>query len=303
MLPLRYQVAALLLAVAPLAAQQTPTAAPVAVDDTDTGVDDEGVRLGLQFGVATGALHYKEGRSEQALGALIRWAPTRWFSLSTTPSGVRVEQPVSSTPQGPRSGLTDLPVEATVIHTFLATYKPTLSGSFGIMLPLGDTAGGFGTGRVGSSLSVGLGLAPSDRIWTHLGAGRSLSGFTTQSAVTAGDGWGDASAGFSVTERWSLSAGFSSDLGSYDATLGRSMSVSGGVDMAVVGATTLHLNASHGLGGAAPTWSLGMAFGTAFPYLNHLGASSSLGQVNQVFGGGTHGLSSGGTLGSGHGRH
>jgi hypothetical protein len=301
--PLRYQVAALLLAVAPLAAQQTPTAAPVAVDDTDTGVDDEGVRLGLQFGVATGALHYKEGRSEQALGALIRWAPTRWFSLSATPSGVRVEEPVSSTPQGPRSGLTDLPVEATVIHTFLATYKPTLSGSFGIMLPLGDTAGGFGTGRVGSSLSVGLGLAPSDRIWTHLGAGRSLSGFTTQSAVTAGDGWGDASAGFSVTERWSLSAGFSSDLGSYDPTLGRSMSVSGGVDMAVVGATTLHLNASHGLGGAAPTWSLGMAFGTAFPYLNHLGASSSLGQANQLFGGGTHGLSSGGTPGSGHGRH
>jgi hypothetical protein len=303
MLPLRYQLAALLSAVAPLAAQQAPTPIPVAIDSADTGVDDEGVRLGLQFGVATGALHYKEGRSEQALGALIRWAPTRWFSLSGTPSGVRVEEPVSSTTQGPRSGLTDLPVEATVIHAFLAPYKPTLSGSFGIMLPLGDTAGGFGAGRVGSSLSVGLGLAPSDRIWTHLGAGRSLSGFTTQSAYTGGDGWGDASAGFSVTERWSLSAGFSSDLGSYDATLGRSMSVSGGVDMAVVGATTLHLNASHGLGGAAPTWSLGMAFGTAFPYLSHLGASSSLGQVNQVFGGGTHGLSSGGTPGSGHGRH
>ncbi|MFL5608803.1 MAG: hypothetical protein ACJ8AD_20270 [Gemmatimonadaceae bacterium] len=306
MLPFRYQLVALLSAIAPLAAQQTPTSIPVAVDSAvdsaDAGVDDEGVRLGLQFGLATGALHYKEGRSEQALGALIRWAPTRWFSLSGTPTGVRVEEPTSSTTRGPRSGLTDVPLEATATHAFSVAYKPTVSGSFGVMLPLGDTAGGFGTGRLGSSLSIGLGLAPSERIWTHLGAGRSLSGFTTQSAFTGSDGWGDASAGYAVTERCSVSAGFGTDLGSYDATIGRSMSVSGGLDLVVVGATTLHLNASHGLGGAAPTWSVGMAFGTAFPYLNHLGAGSSMGQGTSAFGGGTHGLSTGVLPGSGHGR-
>jgi hypothetical protein len=297
MLPFRYQLAALLSAVAPLAAQQTPTPTPVVISSADTDVDDEGVRLGLQAGVATGALRYKEGRSEEALGAVIRWAPARWFSLSATPTGVRVEDPVSNTV---RSGLTDLPIEATAAHAFPVAYKPTLSGSFGIMLPVGDTAGGFGTGRVGSSLSVGLGFAPTERIWTHLGAGRSLSGFTTQSAFTSSDAWGDASAGLTVTERYSLSAGFSSDLGSYDPTIGRSTSVNGGVDVAVVGATTLHLNASHGMGGAAPTWSIGMAFGTAFPYLNHLGAGSSTGQT---FGGGTHGLGSSGAPGLGHGRH
>jgi hypothetical protein len=302
MLPLRYQLAALMLAVTPLAAQNAPTPSPVAADSAEANVDDEGVRLGLQAGLATGALHYKEGRSEQALGALIRWAPTRWFSLAGTPTGVRVEQPVSTTARSVSSGLTDLPIEATLTHTFPVAYKPTVSGSFGVMLPVGDTAGGLGTGRVGSSLSVGLGFAPTDRIWTHLGAGRSLSGFTTQSAFTGSDGWGDASAGLSVSERYSLSAGFSTDLGSYDAALGRSISVNGGVDVAVVGATTLHLNAGHGLGGAAPTWSLGAAFGTAFPYLNHLGAGSSLGRANQAFGGGTHGLGSGGTPGSGHGR-
>jgi hypothetical protein len=301
MLPLRYQLAALLLAATPLAAQNPQTPTTVVADSPDTDVDDEGVRLGLQAGVATGALHYKEGRSEQALGGLIRWAPTRWFSLSGTPSSVRVEEP--NTLQGARTGLTDLPIEATVAHAFPVAYKPTVSGSFGIMLPLGDTAGGFGTGRLGSSLSVGLGFAPSDRIWTHLGAGRSLSGVTMQSAFTGSDGWGDASAGFAVTERYSLSAGLSSDLGSYDPTLGRSTSVNGGVDIAVVGATTLHLNASHGLGGAAPTWSIGMAFGTAFPYLNHLGAGSSMAQLDQTFGGGTHGLGSGGAPGLGHGRH
>jgi hypothetical protein len=300
MLPLRYQLVALLPAMAPLAAQQAPAPIPVVADSANTDVDDEGVRLGLQGGLATGALHYKEGRSEQALGAVIRWAPARWFSLSATPSGVRVEEPVSNMAS---SGLTDLPIEATVTHAFPAAYKPTVSGSFGIMLPVGDTAGGFGTGRVGSSLSVGLGFAPSDRIWTHLGAGRALSGFTTQSAFTSSDSWGDASAGISVTDRYSLSAGFSTDLGSYDATLGRSMSVNGGVEVAVAGATTLHLNASHGLGGAAPTWSLGAAIGTAFPYLNHLGAGSSMGQLNQTFGGGTHGLGTGGLPGSGRGRH
>jgi hypothetical protein len=299
MLPLRYQLAALLSAVLPLAAQQTPTPIAVVIDRADTDVDDEGVRLGLQAGVATGALHYREGRSEQSLGAVIRWAPTRWFSLSATPTGVRVEEPPSNTARSVSSGLTDLPVEATVTHAFPVAYKPALSGSLGIMLPLGDTAGGFGAGRVGSSLSVGLGFTPVERIWAHLGAGHSLSGLTSQSAFIGSDGWGDASAGFAINERYSLTAGYTSDLGSYDAALGRSMSLNGGVDVAVVGATTLHLNASHGLGGAAPTWSFGVAMGTAFPYLNHLGAGSAMGQL----GGGTHGLGSGGVPGLGHGRH
>ncbi|MEO8622068.1 MAG: hypothetical protein ABI625_13445 [bacterium] len=37
----------------------------------------------LLFGIAGGALSYDGGRSEQALGAVLRWVPTSWFSLST----------------------------------------------------------------------------------------------------------------------------------------------------------------------------------------------------------------------------
>lgn len=290
----------------PLAAHSAQAQAVPAVADsvsaTDTAVDDEGVRLGVQGGFASGALHYKEGRSEQALSVVVRWAPTRWFSLSATPSGSRVQEPASSSLPSVRSGLTDLPIEANVTHAFAATYKPTVSGTLGLSLPVGDTAGGFGAGRMGSSIGVGLGLAPTDGIWTHLGIGRTISGFSARSAFSSADGWADASGGISVNDRYSLSAGYSTDFGAYDPTIGRSMSVSGGMEAVVTGATTLHVIASHGLSGAAPTWGFSLALGTAFPDLGHVGGSA-MSQLSQAFGGGTHGLPSGTGSAVLHGRH
>src|ERR1700737_4112139 len=129
MLPLKRLASALLLSAAPLGAQaaRQPTAV-VADTSEDDAVDDEGVRLGLQYGVPSGALRYGSGLSEQALGAVIRWAPTRWLSLSATPSGVRVSQPASGTvAAASRSGLADMPVEATVTRAFATAYKPTLA--------------------------------------------------------------------------------------------------------------------------------------------------------------------------------
>jgi hypothetical protein len=273
-------------------------------DTTGTDSDDEGVPLGMQYGVATGALAYQGGRSEQAIGGVVRWAPLRWFSIGATPTAVRVHEPAPSTlvPAMSRSGLVDLPIEATLSHAFQTSFSPTLSGGFGVTLPVGDTAGGFGSGRVGYAASAGLGFAPMSKVWVHLGAGRSLTRFSVGSAFGGGSGWGDASAGLSLTDRLSASAGYSSDLGAVDSTFGRSASVNGGLAVAVRGATTVHLNASHGISGIAPRWSFGLAFGTAFPYLNHLGAGSSIDQLRQTFGGGTHGLSSGSGSSSSSGR-
>jgi hypothetical protein len=295
---LRFLSSLLLLAAAPLAAQQQPAAPVDSAVASET--DEEGVRLGMQYGVAAGALHYAGGAGEQAVGVIARYAPVRWFSISATPTGLRMSVPAGSTaPAVSKSGLGDLPVEATVTHAFAVGLAPTISGGFGVSLPLGDSASGFGTGRLGYTASVGLGFSPSEAVWVHLGAGRSLSGLT--SAFSGGSGWGDASAGTSLTEKISVSGGLSTDLGAVDPTLGRSTSVNGGVAFALQGSTTLHLNASHGVAGSAPDWSFGIGFGTAFPYLNHLGAGSSS-QLRGTFGAGTSGSGSGVSGISGRGR-
>jgi len=132
-----------------------------------------------------------------------------------------------------------------------------------------------------------------------------------QSAFSSGSGWGDASAGVSLTERFSVSGGYSTDFGAVDSTVGHSTSIDGGLAVVVKGPTTLNVNASHGMSGLAPRWSLAIGLGTAFPYLNHVGAGSPIDALRGTFGGGTHGLGNGssgtgpgnsGSAGGGNGR-
>jgi hypothetical protein len=265
--------------------------------------EEEAKPFPLQVGVAGGALSYEGGRQEQALGAVVRWAARPWLSLSATPTAVHVKEPsalTAGTFDG-RSGIVDLPLDATLEHGFQAPWSPGVAFALGVSLPLGDTATGFGAGKVGYSASAGLGFSPVSRMWVHLGAGRSLTDVAMQSAFSSGDGWGDASAGVSVTERLEVSGGFSTDIGAVDSTFGHSRSVNGGVSYVVRGPATFNMNASRGMSGLAPKWSLAIGIGTAFPYLNHLGAGSPLGALSDTFGGGTHGLGGGTGTGTGTG--
>lgn len=292
---------ALVLIAGPLAAQTaTPEPQPSAPPARE---EEAAVRpFPLQVGLAGGALSYEGGRREQALGAVVRWAATPWLAFSATPTMVRVKEPSTLTVGAfdGSSGVVDLPLDATVEHGFKAPWSPGIALALGVSLPLGDTATGFGAGKVGYSASAGLGFSPASRVWVHLGAGRSLTDVAMQSAFTSGNGWGDASAGVSVTDRLGVSAGYSTDIGGVDSTVGHSRSINGGFSFAVRGPTTLNVNASHGVSGLAPRWSLAIGFGTAFPYLNHVGAGSPLGALSDTFGGGTHGLD-GGTTGTGTG--
>jgi len=104
----------------------------------------------------------------------------------------------------------------------------------------------------------------------------------------------------SVTDRFGVSGGFSTDLGGVDSTVGHSRAINGGFSYVVRGPTTINLNASRGVSGIAPRWSLAVGFGTAFPYLSHLGAGP-LGALGDTFGGGTHGLDGGTGSGGGGG--
>ena len=286
----------LILAASPALAQ-TPSKGDSAVTS-----EEATHKAPLEFGVAGGALSYEGGRQEQALGAVLRWITTPWLSLSATPTAVHVREP-SALAVGSferTSGIVDLPVDATLSHGFSAPWSPGVALALGVSLPLGDTATGFGAGKTGYSASVGLGFSPAERLWVHLGAGRSLTDVAMQSAFTSGSGWGDASAGVSLTERFSVSGGYSTDIGGVDSAVGHSTSIDGGLSLLVKGPTTLNVNASHGMSGLAPRWSLAIGLGTAFPYLNHLGAGSPIDELRGTFGGGTHGLGGGTGTGSGN---
>jgi hypothetical protein len=276
--------------------------ATTVADTSDDADDPEEPRL--QYGVAGGALQYDAGRSEQALGVVFRWLPVRYLSLSITPTTVRVREPglTATSADVVRSGLTDMPAEATLSKSFAGALSPSASASFGVSLPVGDTASGLGSGEVGYSISGGIGLVPAEHVSLYVGAGRSLTRFSTQAAFSSGTGWGDASLGYEMNDRVSVSGGLSTDLGAVDSTLGRSRSLDGGASFVVGGSRTLNLNISHGVSGSAPSWSMALGFGTAFPYLNHVGARSSDASLVNTFGGGTHGLPNGGTSGSSNGK-
>jgi len=288
----------------------TPALAQTSNKTDSAAVEDSPHSPPLEFGVAGGALSYQGGRQEQAVGAVLRWVTAPWLSFSATPTAVHVREPSATLPGSfdGTSGIVDLPLDATVSHEFKAPWNPGVALALGVSLPLGDTTSGFGAGRAGYSASVGLGFAPAERVWVHLGAGRSLTDVAMQSAFTSGSGWGDASTGVSLTERFSVSGGYGTDLGGVDSTVGHSTSVNGGFAVVVKGPTTLNVNASHGMSGLAPRWSLAIGLGTAFPYLNHIGAGSPIDQLRETFGGGTHGLGSGsgsgnsGNAGTGSGR-
>lgn len=275
---------------APAQVPATDTVATHAVatspDSTATDQQEEEGRPGMQYGVATNVYGYTGGASENALGAVVRWVPVQWLSLSATPSWARVATPRSGTIAATsRSGVTDLPLELAASHGFHTRFDPTVSASFGISLPTGDSAAGFGSGRLGYSASAGLGIVPTAGVWTHLGFGRSLSGISPASAFGAGAGWADLSAGTGLADRLEGSAGFSTDVGTVDPAIGRSSAISAGLSYSVSGPLTINAGAGHGLSGAAPSWTLSLGFGTAFPYLNHLGSGGAVSKGLGVGGG------------------
>lgn len=291
---------------APSTSKRGVPATSVAASNDDA---DDPEEPHLQYGVAAGALQYGAGRSEQALGVVFRWLPIRNLSLSITPTMVRAREPgiTASSPDVVRSGLTDMPIEATLSRSFAGALSPSVSASLGASLPVGDTVSGLGAGEMGYSMSGGIGLVPAERFSIYIGAGRSLTRFSTQSAFSSGTGWGDASLGYAMNDRLSVSGGVSSDLGAVDSTFGRSRSLEGSTSFVVGGSRTLNFNVSHGVSGSAPSWSMALGFGTAFPYLNHVGARSADANLTNTFGGGTHGLpngnsGSGKTNGKGRGR-
>ena len=84
--------------------------------------------------------------------------------------------------------------------------------------------------------------------------------------------------------------GIDGDIGAIDPTYGRAVSLSGGVSVGLPLLKSLSLNASRGISGATPTWSVAIGVGTDFASIGSVSVGGVAGRLRRAFGGGTHGL-------------
>lgn len=298
-----------MLALAPIvsfgiAAQQParPTKAPVQRDTTakpdsteaDSTKDepDEPVHT-ITSGLSFGGLNYEGGRSERATSAVLRWHALPWLSIGATPTIAHSEEPsgVNLRQTTTSNGLTDLPVEISADHSFDAPLSPSLNLGIGVTLPVGKTASGFGSGSVGTSISLGGGLALSDKLGVHASGGRSLTDFSIESTFNGtSSAFGDLGLSLQATDQLSLSGGVDGDIGQPDPAYGRAASLSGGVSVALPYVSSVSLNASRGISGATPTWSFAIGVGTDFASVGSVALRGASNRLRRAFGGGTHGL-------------
>ena len=263
---------------------------------------DSSVAPRVTTGVTAGGLSFPDGRNQQGASAVVRWHPLAGVGLGITPSFTRVVFP-TALGGGSASGLSDVPVELTLDHEIDVPMSPTIGASLGATIPLGDSASGFGSGHVGSSIALGVGLSPVDRMSFHVGAGRPLSDFATQGALGGSRStWGDAEASYQATSRLETSLGFDGDF-SADSGTTPARALIAGLAFSVHGPLTLTVNGGHGISGEAARWSLSVGLGTDFASLASLGSSSSVRRAVSALGGQSHSHSGRGpgSSSSGHG--
>lgn len=279
----------------------TPPADTVKRADSTTAqpdslhADDEGgVQARVTAGLTVGALNYPAGRTERATSATLRYRPVAWFSVAATPTFAHTEQPAAIAGRRPvtATGITDLPVEIGAEHAFDIPLSPDLGLGLGITLPLGDSATGLGAGHMGASLSLSGGISPIDHVGLHASLGRSLTDFSIQSSYSSGaTGFGDAGVSVEVNDGLSFNVGVDGDVGRVDAQNGRSSSLTAGVNVSTPTMGAISLNASHGVSGMAPSWSVALGIGSDFAAVGTTSARSlrtATSQLRRAFGGGRH---------------
>ena len=244
---------------------------------------DESHQTPLTAGASTGAMRFGDERLESGVTGVVRYHLRPDLSIAVTPTFARMAYP-ATLGGGSTSGFTDVPVEVGYDHALPFAGSPTVGAAFGVSLPVGDTATGFGSGVVGTSVSVGLGASPSDQWSLHVGAGRPLSDFSAQGALGAQGGtWAEAEASYAANAHLSATAGVDGDLSSSDSS-GAARALAGGLTYALPDGYALSLHAAHGISGPAATWSLSLGFGTDFNPLGAIGSSSSIQRFMHSFG-------------------
>lgn len=253
------------------------------------------------YGTTVGASHLWDYRQQQSFGAVGRYHVTPNVSIAVTPAYAIMSFPASAG-GGSLSGLTDMPVDLSYDHEVPGSRGVSIGAELGVSLPVGDTATGFGSGRVGYSISGGIGASPMDNLSLHLGAGKPLSDFSFGSTLGGSSStWADAEANYQLNDRLGLTGGFDGDLTSAD-TLGAPRALTAGLSYAVAGPLTLSLAGSHGVSGPAATWSFSLGFGTDFAWVGTVASTSALQRLAGSMAGLSHSNGRGNTTYSGHSR-
>ena len=153
---------------------------------------------------------------------------------------------------------------------------------------------------MGTSVGLGVGLAPMDALSLHLGFGKSLNGFSLYSTLGASHAaWGDLEASYQLIDHVEATFGIDGDLASGD-SIGPSRALALSIATNLAGPYTLTLSGGHGISGAAARWTVAVGFGTDFAGIQALGSSSPIQRFLRSLGGGSN--RGPGSVSSGHGR-
>jgi len=253
----------------------------------------------ITVGVTTGTMEFGDERVQQGVTGVLRYHIVRSVSVAASPTFARVAFP-SSLGGGSVSGMTDLPVELAADHAFDASWTPTVGMSLGASIPVGDKQVGFGSGAVGASVGVGLGLSPIEPLSLHLGVGKSLNDYSLSSALGASSSaWADLETSYQLLDRVAATVGIDGDIASDD-SIGPSRLVALSLAVNAFGPYTITVSGGHGLSGAAARWTLALGFGSDFAGIQALGSSSPIQRFMRSLGGGSN--RGRGSVNSGHGR-
>ena len=257
--------------------------------------------LPVTAGVTTGSMTFADRRVQQGITGVIRWHMAPWASIAASPSYARMSYP-SSLGGGSAGGLTDLPIELGLDHSFDTGWSPAVGLSLGATIPVGDQQLGLGSGAMGASVGAGVGLSPMDELSLHLGAGKSLTDYNMFGALGGSDAvWGEAEVSYHLLEHLDATLGFDGDFAASD-SLGAARALALSFAAGLGGPYTLTVSGGHGVSGPAARWTFALGFGTDFAGFQAIGSSSPIQRLMRSLGGSSHRGPGSGTPGSGHGR-
>lgn len=257
--------------------------------------------LAVTAGVTTGSMSFADHRVQQGVTGVLRYHIAHSISVAASPTYARMAFP-ASLGGGAISGLTDLPIELDLDHSFDQDWSPAVGLSLGTSLPVGNQNLGFGSGAVGASVGAGVGLSPMDAISMHLGAGKPLTDYSMFGSLgESGSAWGDAEVSYHMLEHLDATVGFDGDLASHD-SLGPARAVAVSLAANLGGPYTLTISGGHGVSGPAAQWTFALGFGTDFAGFQSIGSSSPIQRFMRAMGGGSHRGPPTTSSGSGHGR-
>src|SRR3989442_9713184 len=174
---------------------------------------------------------------------------------------------------------------------------PAIAAAFTVVLPTGNASCGLGSGQTSVGLDVGVGASPHPKHLLSADASRSLSGLSSQSALSAPHATSLLlGGGYDLSQSWRADVSLGIDVGQSDSTQALSRVVGGGATRRF-GALAVTLDGSVGLTSGSPKWVVSLGIGTAFGSTSPVSPSASLRRLKSSFTGGVNRQGGSGKIG------